>query len=181
MHQEQKLLMKDIYMATESEQPDYTSKLQPANRQQEKATDHFQTSAESQEAKRQWALQFDQLLDTWDGPIIQALNQLAQCRWPPEHVLGLIPVSTYQLRDEQVDEVHLWWVEHEILPQDENHCMAYQVCLILNRQGQPVLMVQSGTRAYPINPLTVENLKATVAKVGQDPPLIIARNMGKDM
>lgn len=178
MKQNQRLATEDIYLTVKSNRLDYARSRYLANRQK-KAAGRFQTLAEQREAKYQRALQFAQLIDAWDVPVCQALDQLAKLRWPPNYVLGLIPVSVYRLRDQQINEAHLWWVEHDISAQDKPQCAAYQVYLILDEQEQPILSVLTGAGVYPIIPLTREKLRATVATAGQDPPRIIPQNMGQ--
>lgn len=131
-----------------------------------------------QQAKQKWALRFAELINEWDPLVCQVLNQLAQILWPPKFVLKLIPVSVYRLRDRQVGTVHLWWIERDIPPFDRYQCAAYLVYLSLSMTYRPVLSVQSGQRVYPITPATEEQLITTVMKAGQEPPLIISRNMG---
>ena len=140
----------------------------------------FEPLGKRQELQRKRLHHLSKLVKTWEGSIRQALNHLAQVLWPSKYILGFIPVRTYRLRYQQLSpEVHIWWVERDIPPYDRYNCAAYRVYLILNPQGPPGLMVQSGNTVYPVNRPDLEVLETTVAQAGYDPPLVIPRHMGK--
>ena len=149
-------------------------------RNKNRERDYLRMVSRQREAE-QLAMQFCEFIGTWDSPVRQALNELAQVRWPSQYFLKLIPVSTYRLRDHQVAaQLHLWWVEHDIPPYDKYQCASYQVYLTVNNEeNEPMLFVQSGSKVYPVTPLTEKNLKVIVAQAGQDQPIVITRNMGK--
>ena len=71
----------------------------------------------------------------------------------------------------------MWWIERDIPPDDEHRCAAYRVLLTLDGQKDPVLTVQSGATRYPMAPLTETALEETLAQAGQDPALVILRQL----
>lgn len=175
MRQKRKVKMKSVYNALNNHQPDPTFKIN--RRQWTPDKIHAQGCDGSPRAKVQALLRFSKLINAWDEPIREALNRMAHKLWPPDYAFGLIPVSTYRLRDQQIDsEIHMWWVERDVPPYEKWLCQAYQVYLILEFQHEPILTVQSGTAVYPITPPTVVALEATLTKASQDAPLIILRH-----
>jgi hypothetical protein len=113
----------------------------------------------------------------WDRPIRDGLRHLAQALWPDGHLLGLIPAPRYRLRHQVEPGIGVWWIEHDIPPDDEHRCAAYRVLLTLDTQEDPVLTVQSGASRYPVDPLTEIALEETLAQAGQDPALVIIRQL----
>jgi hypothetical protein len=141
--------------------------------------DAFKLLEQQKFAGQEVVEQLTGLIQTWDGPIQKALTRLAQVLWPVEYMWGIIPIRAYRLRCQQSDPVtYVWWIEHDIPPYDKYECAAYRVQLTLNDQLQPVLRVESGGATYQVESPTVEELETTVAKGGQDIPLIIPRVMG---
>jgi hypothetical protein len=70
-------------------------------------------------------------------------------------------------------------VEHDIPPYDRYRCAAYRVELSLTDDDRPALSVESGAGMYPVTPLSREALEAALARAGQDPPLVVPREMGE--
>jgi hypothetical protein len=93
--------------------------------------------------------------------------------------LGVIPVRQHRVRHKTGPDSYVWWVEHDIPPYDRYRCAAYRVELSLTDQNQPALRVESGAGVYPVTPLSREALEAALARAGQDPPLVILREMGE--
>jgi hypothetical protein len=93
--------------------------------------------------------------------------------------LGVIPVRQHRVRHKAVGGGYLWWVEHDMPPYDRYRCAAYQVELRLTDHKRPALDVVSGAGVYPVTPLSPEALEAALARAGQDPPLVILREMGE--
>jgi hypothetical protein len=135
-------------------------------------SDYFEALHEHQQMVEKLARQ-------WDGVIRDGLRHLAQALWPDGHVLKLVPVHDYRLRRHVTLEIYTWWVEHDIPPYDQHWCAAYEVQLTLDGQDGPTLTVHSKTTAYTVTLPTVEALDAALARAGEDPPLIIQRNMGE--
>lgn len=120
-----------------------------------------------------------ELARQWNKPVRQELTQLARTLWPNGHILGLIPVRPYRLRQRPSPQGYVWWIEHDIPPYDRYWCAAYRVELNLEGAGTPNLTVQSGTATHPVRPLTKENLSSVLAQTGDDLPLLIPRHMGR--
>ncbi len=119
------------------------------------------------------------LIDRWDPTVKHALVRLAHILWPPHRLLGLIPVRSYRLCAERVDELtHMWWVE-QAHPFEHHKYAAYGIKLTLDLLGQPVITVQSGDTTYPVPTLTTEALEATLSLARHDAPIIICRERGR--
>lgn len=142
-------------------------------------SDPFETLQQEQEQAAEQVQYLAEVAQQWDSAIREGLQHLAQTLWPDEHLLELIPIHRYRLRHQITSTGYLWWVEHDIPPQDRYSCVAYRVQLALNGEGQPTLTVQSEAAAYDVAPLTVETLGAALARAGEDPPLVVPREMGQ--
>lgn len=114
----------------------------------------------------------------WDSLVRAGLHHLGQTEWPNKRILRLIPMRVYRLRRQVTPETWVWWVEHDIPPYDRYRCSAYRVQLALDDRDNPILTVQSQAATRAVQPLTVENLTATIAQAGEEPPLVITRHMG---
>jgi hypothetical protein len=114
----------------------------------------------------------------WDGVIRRKLRRLAQYLWPDARLLGLIPMHNFRLRKRLESGMIVWWVEHDIPPSDHYRCEAYRVELSLAGPDQPQLVVRSGISAYPVIPMSMENLKMALIRAGADKPSIIRRQFG---
>jgi hypothetical protein len=147
--------------------------------QQQTPLDPFEVLRRHQEAQEDHARQLIELARHWDSAVRDGLTHLAQTLWPDGHVLGIVPVHHYRLRRQAEPGEYLWWIEYDIPPYDEHRCAVYRVLLTLDAQSEPVLTVQSGTTAYSVAPLTEAALEATLAQAGQDPALVILRQMGE--
>ena len=122
-----------------------------------------------------------------DAQVRHSLNCMAKARWGDGHVLGMIPIHNYRLRQDMrnayifhpEDTVcHIWWVEHDIPPYDRYRCAAYPVELTLNRQGKPKLTIHSGTTDHILSWNELEKLDLTLTQVAAEPPLVVPRSMG---
>jgi hypothetical protein len=133
---------------------------------------HWRRRVEKEEMRR-----LAELNREWDRPIRGGLRALAQALWPDGHLLGLIPDHHYRLRHQVEPGIGVWWIEHDIPPDDGHWCAAYRVLLTLDTQKDPVLTVQSGASRYPVDPLTETALEETLAQAGQDPALVILRQL----
>lgn len=142
------------------------------------AVDSFKALPQHQQAKRERGRHLDEVARRWENPIRAGLEHLALELWPDARVLGLIPVHRYRLRHQAMPAVQVWWVEHDIPPYDRYWCAAYRVQLFLNEQNEPFLTVQSGSAVHVVFPLSEENLHTILARVVEELPLIISRQMG---
>lgn len=138
----------------------------------------FETLHQERARKAEQARHLAQVAHQWDSAIREGLRQLAEALWPAEHLLELIHLRRYRLRHQVGPSGHLWWVEHDLLPSGRYLCAAYRVRLSVNDGGKPLLSVQSGPAVYPVTPLTVDALGAVLGRAGEDPPLVIPREMG---
>jgi hypothetical protein len=139
--------------------------------------DAFKVLHRRQRAEEAQTRRLAELDHEWDHIIRGGLQHLAQTLWPDGHVLGLIPAHRYRLRHQVEPGVGVWWIERDIPPDDEHRCAAYRVLLTLDGQKDPVLTVQSGTSRYRVALLTETALEETLAQAGQDPALVILRQL----
>lgn len=114
----------------------------------------------------------------WSKPIKEGLSGLAKALWPDRHLLGLIPYHDYRMRMRKDKDAVFWWVEHDILPPDRYQCEAYRVRLALDAESKPVIEVQDGSKKFPVEPLRKSELWRALSQAGNDPPIILTRNMG---
>jgi hypothetical protein len=141
--------------------------------------DPFQMLRRRQALKVERVHRLSAAAQQWEGTVRSELRRLAQALWPDGWLIGLIPIYHYRLRHEITPEAHVWWIEHDIPPYDKYQCVAYRVRLSMGESNQPTLSVQSGKTAYAVSPMTKQALDAALSRAGQDPPLVIPRQMGE--
>lgn len=118
------------------------------------------------------------LASRWDSVINRELRRFAQYVWPNTRLLGLVPIHSYRLRKQHELETIVWWIERDIPPFDRYRCEAYRVELSLPAPDQPQLVVRSGISAYPVAPISMDDLRAALARAAADTPLVIPRQFG---
>jgi hypothetical protein len=141
--------------------------------------DPFEPLRRQQAIKEELTHRSEAFLQRWDSLIRAELLRLAEILWPDGHLLGVIPVRQHRVRHKAGGGSYLWWVEHDIPPYDRYRCAAYRVELSLIDQDRPALSVESGAGVYQVTSLSREAFEAALARAGQDPPLVILREMGE--
>lgn len=122
--------------------------------------------------------QLVKIAQRWDRRIRRELLLFAKKRWPDTHLLGLIPLRSFRLRRQLNTETITWWIERDIPPFDCYRCEAFRVELSLRGSTQPRLVVRSGISAYPVIPMSIDELKISLIRASVDTPLLIRRQFG---
>ena len=139
-------------------------------------TSTFETLYQHRVANYERERYVNKIVDKWDQPIRQMLNQVAKKRWPPKYIWGFIPIASYKVYSKWTTSlVHQWSIERDI-PNLSHLCEAYRIQLRLDELGQPVLLIQSGDNDYPVSILVADAIEATLAQVADDIPLITTRS-----
>lgn len=120
----------------------------------------------------------DQQAEVWGKLIRSLLVQVAEKRWPRRLVFGLVPRKAYRLRQRRVARTIMWWIEYDFPPYNRYRCAAYLAVMRVNSQRQPFVILRSGKSARVIHRLSENVLKETLILIGQEPPMVITRDMG---
>ena len=105
------------------------------------------------------------------------LRRFAAVRWPGRRIWGRLGFRPYRLRRRFETDQVVWWVERDVPPYDRFTCQAYEVCLLCGH-GEPALVVRSRAASYPLPALDAAALRESLARAGQEQPLLIPRQMG---
>lgn len=132
-------------------------------------------------AQRNWQAEqklFLRLAHTLDKPIRQELRTFAHAVGFAEDRQAIFFAMRYRLRKEIHAGQVTWWIEKDIPPADRYRCAAYRVELRQTAAGENKLVLQSGRQEYPIDLNNLSILHNTFCQAGDDPALIIPRQMG---
>lgn len=114
----------------------------------------------------------------WDKCVRKALTELGDALWSRHRLLRLLPTKSFRLRSRGDEIEYYWWIEKDIPPHDRYRCAAYIVCMKMDTNLNPILVVRSGDRMHVVNQPDEAALYRAVEKAGREAPLITARHMG---
>ena len=120
----------------------------------------------------------DRQSEVWSKLIRSSLVRVAENRWPHRMLFGLVPRKAYRLRQKRSPRTMMWWIEYELPPYNRHRCAAYLAVMQVNNQRQPFVILRSGKSTRVIHRLSETVLQEAVILIGQEPPMVIARDMG---
>lgn len=114
----------------------------------------------------------------WDRSVRKALTNLGNALWAKHRVLGFLPIRSFRLISRGYEIEYYWWIEKDIPPNGRYRCAAYIVCMKMDTNMNPILVVRSGERLHVLNQPDEAGLYRAVEQAGREAPLITARHMG---
>jgi len=138
----------------------------------------FPEIAEKQRHQKDDQKRLLQLAHSLEKPIQQELTAFARAKWSTKGSTGFLAVNHFRLRKETQPGQITWWVEKDMPPLDRFRCAAYRVRLQSDINGIDSLVVQTGQSEYIVDYKDLSSLHATLLKAGNDPALVIPRQMG---
>ena len=146
------------------------------------AQHHFSRNSSQDVSSEQVDGECEQALDhqaeAWSKLIRSSLVQVAENRWPHRLLFGLVPRKAYRLRQRRAPRTVLWWIEYDLPPYNRYRCAAYLAVMRVNSQRQPFVILRSGKSTRVIHRLSENVLKEALILIGQEPPMVISRDMG---